>query len=172
MPGPKRQPTKLKLIRGNPGHRTLPAGEVDPGGAPEMPLFLTDEGKVYWAQVAPPLIAAGIVTSVDGEILGQYAEALALFDRLNRQVQHRELIAQGGRYAEGEVGEDGKPQRICIKEPRLSKHPLLPALSQARNDVLKLARELGCTPSARAHIAAPGKAQAANAYQRAIGLTG
>lgn len=148
----------------------MPRGEIQPGGVPEKPFFLSAEGAIVWDAVAPPLIAAGLLTSADSELFGLYCETLAQYDRLLKATLGREVLARGGKWADGEPGEDGKPTRTCIEPPTLVKHPGLAPLAACRDSLIKLSREFGLSPSARAHLAAPQpKGTALDAFIRGVG---
>jgi hypothetical protein len=49
--GRKPKPTQLKLVTGNPGERTSPKGEPDPGGKPIKPKWLKGRGATLWNEV-------------------------------------------------------------------------------------------------------------------------
>ena len=59
-PGPKPQPTNLKIIRGNPGKRDLNSNEPQPDMVmPDPPDTLSDEARAQWDVVAPQLHTMG-----------------------------------------------------------------------------------------------------------------
>lgn len=85
MRGPKRQPTALRVMRGNPGkrHRT----RVDPAPGPltdlDTPAELIDPvSRAEWDRVAPALVACGIATKADRMALIGYCHKWAQWLRL------------------------------------------------------------------------------------------
>ncbi len=73
MRGRKPVPTKLKLLRGNPGKRTLNDREpqIDPS-TPEPPDWLEGEARDKWFEVCDKLGDLGILTHVDADVLTLY----------------------------------------------------------------------------------------------------
>ena len=66
MPGPPRQPTNLRVFKGNPGRRPLPKGEPRPKvTAPSCPDWLDKEAKAAWRELVPQLLAVRCLTKQD-----------------------------------------------------------------------------------------------------------
>jgi phage terminase small subunit len=62
MSGPPPIPTKLKLLRGNPGHKRLNLVEPEPPvlpACPEPPAFITGYAAEEWRRAAPDLHVTG-----------------------------------------------------------------------------------------------------------------
>lgn len=80
MPGPCKTPTKLKLIRGNPGKRPLPEDEPDfMAGELTPPEHLQGEALKLWPRYASALEANGILTDVSREVLAGYCDLLGSY---------------------------------------------------------------------------------------------
>lgn len=151
MPGPKREPTSLKRLKGNPSKRKLPKNEAAPAGVAVKPSCLTLEGLRAWDEIVPPLITAGLATSADTAALVLLSETYADYLRLHRLTYGHELLTRGGKYIDDpETGE-----QICVRKPDLVKNPALAPLSQARDALLRQMDHFGMTPSARAKLALP-----------------
>src|ERR1700687_2430314 len=74
-------PTKLKILRGNPGKRALNAREPMPAvlsEPPEPPEFLNERGAAEWRRAAVVLIPLGLLTNLDLAALGVYCCAYTL----------------------------------------------------------------------------------------------
>jgi phage terminase small subunit len=72
MKGRKPQPTYLKILKGNPGHRPLPQGEPAPPIAdvcPGPPEELRGAALAIWEKVAPGLFAMQLLSHLDVEAL-------------------------------------------------------------------------------------------------------
>ena len=76
--GPKPKPTRLKILRGNPGNRPLNQNEPQPAlGAPECPAWLDKEAKEEWDWVVPQLQPLGYLSVIDRAALAVYCQAWA-----------------------------------------------------------------------------------------------
>jgi P27 family predicted phage terminase small subunit len=77
MPGPPPTPTRLKLLRGNPGHQKLrPEPEpLIPEICPKPPPHITGYAADEWWIIAPELHRLGLLTRVDVPVLAIYCHA-------------------------------------------------------------------------------------------------
>ncbi len=129
-------PTKLKLLRGNPGKRKLNTSEPQPEvGVPSRPEWLLPEAKREWArQVAalPP----GLLTKVDRAALAQWCQCWA------RYVEAEKDITENGTTFVTEKGYEGPRPSVGIASRMIEK-------------MATLAGKLGFTPSDRARISLP-----------------
>ena len=74
--GPKKEPTVLKLIKGNPGKRPINKREPKPEpGLPKCPAHLNDLAKLEWRRVAKELDSVGLLTKLDRAVLAAYCKA-------------------------------------------------------------------------------------------------
>jgi P27 family predicted phage terminase small subunit len=148
MSGPPPTPNVIKLRRGNPGRRPL-HGEIQPERLPEppdCPDFLVGHAADEWHRVAEALHRAGILTVLDIAVLGAYADA---YGRWRTAVETLNGMAERDPATHGLLvkrASDGNPMR----------NPLAALASDAANDMLKFASELGCTAIARARLAGAG----------------
>lgn len=79
--GPAPTPTALKILKGNPGRRPLNTREAAPElGMPAMPARLRPEAQVVWKELAPILMACGLLTKADGRAFALVCDALADYD--------------------------------------------------------------------------------------------
>lgn len=135
--GRKPQPTQLKLLRGNPGRRTINRAEPRPGALePTVPKELRDRAaRAEWTRLAPQLFPSGHVTTVDRGALIGYCLKYAQWLKLEKEAAKTPAILKTAK---------GYP----IPNPALGMANKLFAL------VLKAAAELGITPSSRSRVAA------------------
>ena len=63
--GRRRQPTALKMLRGNPSKTKLNVNEPTPDGPVAKPIYLSVLADVAWEQIAPVAIAMGTLTAAD-----------------------------------------------------------------------------------------------------------
>ncbi len=142
--GRRPHPTRLKVVRGNPGKRPLntrepqPAAATDAFDAPPAELAGDVAALVEWARVAPMLRACGLVTEAERSALTA-------------------LCQQWSRYLEahGKVMSLGMVVKAANGVPVVN--PYLAVADKALAHCLKLWVELGLTPSGRSRMTAlPG----------------
>ena len=76
--GRRPQATSLKVLRGNPGKRKLPAAEpVPPSGEVVAPGGLSLGAVVMWAELAPLALAMRTLTTADVRVFGTMCELQA-----------------------------------------------------------------------------------------------
>jgi len=134
--GPRRTPTNLVLLRGNPGHRRKNPGEPRPTGALIDPPDWFDEAQAerwrYIIECAPP----GLLKKLDRGALCIYVSAEAL---------HMKAITGIARTSLLTVGSMGQAVP----------NPLLKVAMANALIMLRAAAELGFTPASRSRIDAP-----------------
>jgi P27 family predicted phage terminase small subunit len=135
MSGRKPIPTKLKLLRGNPGKRPLPENEPQPQvRLPSAPTFLSEEGKREWKRTGRRLQSLGLMTEIDTSALAAYCQAWA------RWKEAEEMLNQFGAVIK--VGGSLQPS------------PYLSVANKAMAQMVKLLAEFGMTPSSRSRVTA------------------
>jgi P27 family predicted phage terminase small subunit len=135
MPGPRRQPTALRLLRGNPGKRRINHQEPQPEPlAATCPADLIDPvARAEWDRVASGLITSGQVTTVDRATLIGYCLKWAQWQALEREASTHPFLVRA-------------PSGYPIPNPALM------MANKAFNLMLRSAAELGMTPSARSKV--------------------
>lgn len=149
--GRRRKPTALRVIEGNAGHRPLNEREPQPRrDEPPCPTWLDKEAKAEWRRQAPELYAIGVLTAVDGSVLAAYCEAYSLWKRasvrLQKQARNDDKVLYDGIL-------------VTTKSGNVILNPLQGACNVARRDMVRLAAELGLTPSSRANLEAANREQ-------------
>ena len=100
--GPKKMPTKLKILKGNPGHRPLPTDEPEPDvseSVPDPPDHLSDGAREEWGRLAPLLHGCGILTRIDETGLAAYCECYAEWKIAKQKVEeHGRLVKAPSGY--------------------------------------------------------------------------
>ena len=133
-PGPRKTPTALALVAGNPGRRPLPKNEPKPKVAcPPPPEFLGDIARAEWQRVCPRLAEVGLMTNIDVAVLAAYCTAFA------------EMVEAIGKQA-------GRTTVVKTHNGNLIQSPFVSMISRARADMVRYASELGMTPSRRAGL--------------------
>lgn len=137
--GPQPQPTTLKLLRGNPGKRSLNDAEpAPPAKMPKCPKHLNGLARKLWSQWGKTLHDMGVLTLIDGAafemLCKKYAECLEL----------EEKVSTGGPVwlAKGAPGE--------LPEFKIS--PYVKLRNIAEDKLLRLIGHFGMSPSTRSAI--------------------
>ena len=148
--GPKQTPSRLRVIKGNPGNRPMNKQEPQMDGLPVCPDWLSDEGKRKWAELFEDLSAVGLLARVDGSAL-----ALAC-EHWSAAVEARKLFIKHGVLVEGRRGEP-------VKNPAAQ---LFKDNSEAYR---KYISEFGLSPSSRAGLKVPEKESDNVSIRRFVG---
>ena len=156
MPGPRPTPTHLKIVRGNPGHRRLNAGEPQPPippAPPEPPAFLSGYARDEWHRLAEGLHRLGLLTALDVMPLAAYCTSVG------RWMQCEEALA-----AMAERDPETGALTIRSAAGSVMMNPLLRVAVASARDAVKYAAEFGLSPATRSRISggiaaafAPGK---------------
>ncbi len=86
-PGRPSTPTRLKLLRGNPGHRSLPEHEPMPAtGIPECPDHLDKDAQQEWMRLVPELEKLGLITLLDRASLAAYCSAYSMWRQAEQEM--------------------------------------------------------------------------------------
>jgi P27 family predicted phage terminase small subunit len=139
MAAPTPLPTRLKLLRGNPGKRRLNLDEPQPASAPECPAppsFLSAYAAEQWRRVAPELHRLGLLTILDETTLAAHCAACC------RWHQCEEILEREGELVVAGSAGNRVP------------HPAVRIAVQAARDLIAFGREFGLTPSSRARVRA------------------
>ena len=132
--GRKPTPTRLKILRGNPGKRPLPEGEPQPRpGVPTCPSHLNAAAKREWRRLVKELGACGLITGADRGALAAYCDAYA------RWVKATLEVATDGEVVEATTG-------TAMQNPWQS------VANKALEQMDKFGSQFGLTPSARTRI--------------------
>ena len=133
--GPKPTPTALKLLKGVRPCRINENEPQPPTARPKKPAWLDKGARREWNRVCKLLESLGLLTELDGAVLGVYCQA---FSRLR---QAEDVIAKEGMTytAGGQI------------KPR----PEILIASKAMKIIQQIAGEFGMTPSARGRLEVP-----------------
>ena len=136
--GPRPQPTKLKLLRGNPGKRRLNRQEPQPKGKlPDCPEYLSPQAAETWRRFADTLSECGIATSADAVALELLCSSYALYVDALDNVQKLGTI-----WLEPAKG----------KIPKFVYSPYWAVMNREFKNVKQMLDEFGMTPSSRSSV--------------------
>lgn len=142
--GPRPQPTKLKILRGNPGNRPLNQSEPEPpADGVLMPPHLGEVAIARWRELLPMLQAVKVMTRADVEALARYCDTYEWW-----LATRAKLKKEGDTYP---ILNDKGEIKYIAQRPEVSiAHKLAVQLRQLEQD-------FGLNPSARTglHVEEP-----------------
>lgn len=157
MAGRKPVPTKLKLLRGNPGKRPLNDSEPQPAEVtkpPRAPQYLDDIARREWRRVIRYLVNSRVLTHVDLAAIEAYCQAYARW-----------------RQAEARVGAEGAVTETT--NGNLIQSPWVSIANTSQREMRSWMTEMGMTASSRSRVKTVGAAEEddslAAQLERAIG---
>jgi P27 family predicted phage terminase small subunit len=131
-------------LRGDHPER-INLNEPQPADLPvTMPGYLSQEAQGKWADLAPHLLAMGVLSAADVDMLAAYCECYARWRRLVVMAAKSPPVFK----RKGQAGDDG------VEETVLVKNPLWGMVRDADAALRNMAREFGLTPSARSGMQA------------------
>ncbi len=141
--GPRKQPTALRLLRGDPSKEGKHADEpVPPAGAVVAPAWVTGKAREKWDEVVPQLEAMGLITPADVEAIGRYCAMYEQWVRYLDQIR-RGLDVLVIRDKDGKV-------------KYMQSTPAATMFVKLAQSMLRIEQEYGLTPSARAGMEVRG----------------
>lgn len=147
MRGRKPTPTKLKILRGNPGERPLNDKEPQPAaGTPDRPTWLKGAARKIWDALLPGLVELGVVTQIDGHTFAAFCQACAELD-----------------YATAILEKEGRI--ITSKRGGKRSHPAVEQQRSAMKAVKDFSALFGIDPSSRTRIKLPGSGNTVDPFE-------
>ena len=93
--GRKPVPTHLKVLRGNPGHRSLNKDEpVVSGEMPDPPDDISPQALQIWHREAPLLHESGLLTKLDRKMFHLYCESEARWQEAIDQIREVGMLVK------------------------------------------------------------------------------
>ena len=155
--GRPRTPTKLKILRNNPGKRPLNAAEPQPPASGiVMPEHLGEVAARRWAELLPMLQATRVMTRADVEALARYCDTYEWWLAVRAK-----LKAEGDTYP---ILNDGGEIKYIAQRPEVSiAHKLAVQLRQLEAD-------FGLSPAARVSLKVEPDAPQETTLQKFLAL--
>ena len=151
MAGQRPTPTKIKMLRGNPGLRPLNPHEPQPPvGMPDKPATLDAEASAEWDRMGPLLVRLGVLTISDGPAFIAYCTLVGRLATLRQQ------IADQPDPLQLKVTVDGSGQEHTEARP----NPLYRMELEAMKTLSTYLSHFGLTPATRSKIVAAASASA------------
>lgn len=137
--GPAPTPTKLKLLRGETKESRLNRNPPRVSGTsfPTMPDDMAPAAQRIWRRVRRDYGSAGVITSIDAELLRAYCEAGSRYVSAATKLEESGPLIRGARLGE------------------LVKNPLHQIVRDNAELLRRLGRELGLSPAGRESLRNP-----------------
>lgn len=142
--GPPPTPTKVLKARGSWRANTRVDEPMPEPGTPAKPGWLTGDAKKAWQVVTEQLESLGMLTIIDGTALVRYCTLWAEWVECAKTIRKR---------GSTEVIADKNGNVMTVDRPEVARH------LKIGEQLLKLEREFGMTPAARASLAGRIKAR-------------
>ena len=140
--GPAPKPTQLKILEGNPGKQKIRnTGEPIPPlppAIPKPPARLLPEAKKEWRQLAPTLLALGLLTEVDLSAFAELCQNYAYYLATDKKIL--------------DLGGAGVFAMQKTPSGYIQQHPLLSLRRQYYETWRKGLSDFGLTPASRARL--------------------
>lgn len=143
MPGPAKQPTKLKAIKGTLEKKQTVPNEMDFDAIQKIPLppeHFDERAKKEWRRVVVILNNIGMLYEVDLPLLQSYCFMVSLLHKAEQELKKSSFV----------VIETNKSNNKYT-----AKNKWVSIYNETLDRVIKLAREFGFTPSSRTGINMP-----------------
>lgn len=134
-------PAQSKVLHGNFRKDRDNHGAKVEIGLPPCPKWLPRAAKKHWAELGKDLVAAGLLSVVDGDVFAAHCDTMAKFEEVTTKLKKLEDAI------------DETPQGYQVQSV------LFTIRSKLHEQVVKTAREFGLTPAARSSIKATGQQQ-------------
>lgn len=136
--GPRKQPSRLQELKGNPGNRRK-VNEPRPVTTDQQPpSYLQGVSLAKWNEVAAVLEAAGLLTDADRDSLGMYCVHFELYMQALESVKRDGLIYEFYSKKQKRMMQATNPQAVN--------------LGKLEAAMLKTAQHFGLTPSTRLDV--------------------
>ena len=137
--GPRPQPTELKILRGNPGHRPLNKAEPQPpADGVVMPSHLGAVAVDKWNELLPLLQAVRVITRADIEALARYCDTYEWW-----LATRAKLKAEGDTYP---ILNDKGDVKYIAQRPEVS------IANKLATQLRQLESDFGLSPAARTSL--------------------
>jgi P27 family predicted phage terminase small subunit len=137
--GPRKQPTAVRLLKGDRSKQgRRPQEPIPPAGELTPPEYIVGKAREKWEEVLPKLVAMRVMTPADLETLGRYCAVWEQWAKCLDQMR-RGLDVLVIRDKDGKV-------------KYMQSAPAATMFVKLGQSLLRMEQEFGLTPSARASM--------------------
>ena len=149
--GPARTPTRVLALRGSWRAKTRALEPEPPPGRPRCPRWLAREAKRVWRDLLPQLDRMGLLARCDRLALARYCQMWAKWRECEEWMsEHGDVYPE--KDAEGRV--------VGLRE-----YPHVARSIRLSEALLRLEKQFGLTPSARAGLDVPQRPPEMDVFQ-------
>jgi len=156
MKGRPPTPTKLKLLKGNPGRRPINDREPQPlRTIPECPSFLNKKEGEIWDAVSRKLYDMGVLTEVDDLALAVFCEYFLEYRKLSDQAKKTGIFIKVKNGKETKTYVDPETGKSVTKEVDryiVQRSPVAAARDTAWSIAGRILASFGMSPAARTRL--------------------
>jgi P27 family predicted phage terminase small subunit len=154
--GRKPVPTALRILRGNPSGRPLPEPGSEPtpkNEAPEMPDFIKEDEIAVeeWDRITKELDTIGLLNKLDHALIESWVICYSRWINAEKKVLEKGTLSITGQKITTKTKKDGTIEEVKSGGNVITS-PYLWVANKSWQQLLKLASEMGMTPSARSRI--------------------
>ena len=155
QPGPRPQPSSIRLLNGNPGKRAINKSEPRPDLiTPENPLpcpaYLDAGGREEWEHIVPILMRMRVLTDADETMVVAWC-----MHKSYLVSAMRDLAKMGTIVREGDKEKTLTDGSVVKYKGHIRQNPLLTVIQKETAIIKGLAAEFGLTSSSRVRLIAP-----------------
>jgi phage terminase small subunit len=152
--GPAPQPTKIRILNGNPGRHPLPKNEPQYGACvPDRPAGMSPAGKKVWVGLVEEMAAVQVLRRVDALALAQLCEDQALLNEANEGL--RKMLGHVKASAK-QAGKDIPGNALVMLMQDTKGRRMMSSIRELANAVVLQRREFGLTPASNSRVATHG----------------
>jgi P27 family predicted phage terminase small subunit len=152
MQGRKPTPSAIKVLAGNPGHRPINENEPKPRiERAACPSHISGPARKLWRLITDELVSLGVLTILDYTVLEIYCSAYQIWRAAKAKVD-----TEGSELAPPVQGQEREtlfgtiPASYAPSQKVINQS--LNIMAMKEKTMIKLASELGLTPSARTRL--------------------
>jgi P27 family predicted phage terminase small subunit len=154
--GPAPKPAELKALEGGRGHRPINLDQTfrPEVGLPDMPRWLSKEGRKAWKRLTPELLHYNLLSKVDRDALGMLCQTIGRLEQIEQALAGRAKLLEGEGKEAAAAFLDATPKGMAIQ------HPYYQILNREQAKLNSLLAEFGLTPAQRARVTTAIRVQA------------
>jgi P27 family predicted phage terminase small subunit len=146
--GPKPKPAELQLLEGGRGHRPINLDQAfrPEVGEPDMPRWLSKEGRKAWKRLAAELLHYNLLSKVDRESFAMLCQTVGRLELIELAIAGRMRMkeSQGGVAIDALM--DTTPKGLAQQSA------IYTILNREQAKLNSLLAEFGMTPAQRARV--------------------
>lgn len=158
--GPRPKPAELLALEGGRGHRPINLDQTfrPEVGEPDIPRWISKEGRKAWKRLAAELLHYNLLSKVDREAFAMLCQTVGRLEQLELAFAGRiaQAIAGGKNPAEATASAfvDSTPKGMAVQSA------LYQVLNREQAKLNSLLAEFGLTPAQRARVSTAIRTQA------------